>query len=473
MLSNSGLLYSLTLKVNNNILSRFLKGKKLDIIETILATSLFIFSFKKIGVIRSFLSFLLKKIFKIKKINIDSLTLICLPALLLLTVDFNYIYQDGFLLSIGIALLYYFTKAKFSFYKKKERLFFQFLLINVFFFPFKLSFASGTFHIFSYLFSFLLVPLAVISYFVCFFSLLFFRLGNVVSFLYSLLLKITDFFLKFDLKITLFVPSKTAIFIFYIIFFAWLLFFNLNETKIRRILSFSYISSLLVSFSPFLNYFSNEVVFINVGQGDSILLRNKDKTVLIDTGGNIKFDMAEEVLMPFFKKKRIYKLDYLILTHGDFDHDGAKDSLCNKFNVKNVVDSKYEFPIKIGDLYLENLNNYELTGSNENSIAIYTEFIDKKWLFMGDCPSSIEKLIIKDHPNLKTDILKVGHHGSLTSTSLEFLKAIEPKEAIISVGKGNRYGHPSKEVISRLKNEGISIRRTDLEGSISYFSFAN
>ncbi len=472
LLSNSGLFYSLMLKLNKTIFSSFLSGKKEDVAEIILGSFLFLFSFKKIGVIRSFFSFLLRKIFKLKKKKVDDLTLICLPGLLLLAFDFNFAYQDGFFLSMGIALLYYFTNVKFSFYKKKKRLFLEFLLLNVFILPFKLSFSSGQFHLFSYFYSFLLTPIVAFSYFVCLFSFTFFRLGNFVSFLYKIILKLSNLFLKFDPTLSLFTPCKTSIIIFYIFFFIWLIFFNLNEIKIRRIASFSYIFSLLISFLPFWNYFSNEVCFINVGQGDSILLRNQNKTVLIDTGGNIKFDMAKEVLIPFFRKKRIYKIDYLILTHGDFDHDGAKESLCKNFNVKKVVDSKYEFPIEVGDLTLENLNRYNLEGNNENSLAIYTEFIDKKWLFMGDCPLEIEKLIIKDCPNLEADVLKVGHHGSITSTCYEFLKAIKPKEAIISVGKNNSYGHPDSKVISRLKSENIKVRRTDIEGSISYFSFA-
>ena len=472
LLSNSGLFYSLMLKLNKTIFSSFLSGKKEDVAEIILGSFLFLFSFKKIGVIRSFFSFLLRKIFKLKKKKVDDLTLICLPGLLLLAFDFNFAYQDGFFLSMGIALLYYFTNVKFSFYKKKKRLFLEFLLLNVFILPFKLSFSSGQFHLFSYFYSFLLTPIVAFSYFVCLFSFTFFRLGNFVSFLYEIILKLSNLFLKFDPTLSLFTPCKTSIIIFYIFFFIWLIFFNLNEIKIRRIASFSYIFSLLISFLPFWNYFSNEVCFINVGQGDSILLRNQNKTVLIDTGGNIKFDMAKEVLIPFFRKKRIYKIDYLILTHGDFDHDGAKESLCKNFNVKKVVDSKYEFPIEVGDLTLENLNRYNLEGNNENSLAIYTEFIDKKWLFMGDCPLEIEKLIIKDCPNLEADVLKVGHHGSITSTCYEFLKAIKPKEAIISVGKNNSYGHPDSKVISRLKSENIKVRRTDIEGSISYFSFA-
>ncbi|HBX25402.1 MAG TPA: hypothetical protein DEF61_03975, partial [Firmicutes bacterium] len=459
-------------KLNKTIFSSFLSGKKEDVAEIILGSFLFLFSFKKIGVIRSFFSFLLRKIFKLKKKKVDDLTLICLPGLLLLAFDFNFAYQDGFFLSMGIALLYYFTNVKFSFYKKKKRLFLEFLLLNVFILPFKLSFSSGQFHLFSYFYSFLLTPIVAFSYFVCLFSFTFFRLGNFVSFLYKIILKLSNLFLKFDPTLSLFTPCKTSIIIFYIFFFIWLIFFNLNEIKIRRIASFSYIFSLLISFLPLWNYFSNEVCFINVGQGDSILLRNQNKTVLIDTGGNIKFDMAKEVLIPFFRKKRIYKIDYLILTHGDFDHDGAKESLCKNFNVKKVVDSKYEFPIEVGDLTLENLNRYNLEGNNENSLAIYTEFIDKKWLFMGDCPLEIEKLIIKDCPNLEADVLKVGHHGSITSTCYEFLKAIKPKEAIISVGKNNSYGHPDSKVISRLKSENIKVRRTDIEGSISYFSFA-
>ena len=94
--------------------------------------------------------------------------------------------------------------------------------------------------------------------------------------------------------------------------------------------------------------------------------------------------------------------------------------------------------------------------------------MDKVFLFTGDAPVEVEKKILEDNPNLTCDVLKVGHHGSNTSTSEEWLDALKPKEAVISVGYQNKYGHPNKEVVERLEKRNILIRRTDLEGTVTY-----
>jgi competence protein ComEC len=98
------------------------------------------------------------------------------------------------------------------------------------------------------------------------------------------------------------------------------------------------------------------------------------------------------------------------------------------------------------------------------------ELMNKKWLFMGDAPTWVEKKVVEEHPELDCDILKAGHHGSDTSSSLLFLQAVTPEVAILSCGLNNSYGHPHISVLNRLKNLGIKIRRTDEEGTISYLT---
>ncbi|MCQ2773074.1 MAG: hypothetical protein MJ238_07395, partial [Bacilli bacterium] len=167
--------------------------------------------------------------------------------------------------------------------------------------------------------------------------------------------------------------------------------------------------------------------------------------------------------------------DYLISTHHDEDHDGGVTTLSRKYKVKNIVDYNYTFPIQIGDINLSNLNVYWNEGSDENdkSLVLYSEFMNKKWLFMGDAPSSIEEAILLDHPDLDCDIIKVGHHGSDTSSSFEFIKVITPSEAIISVGAKNKYGHPMDSVLNIYAHFGVKIRRTDEEGTISYIRYVS
>ena len=116
----------------------------------------------------------------------------------------------------------------------------------------------------------------------------------------------------------------------------------------------------------------------------------------------------------------------------------------------------------------ENLNVYESDDENSSSLVLYLSLLGKNFLFMGDAPKEIEKQIIQDHPDLRADILKIGHHGSKTSTAEEFLDVIQPQEAIVSCGKKNGYGHPHASVLSLLSSRNIKIRRTDEEGTIIY-----
>ena len=210
------------------------------------------------------------------------------------------------------------------------------------------------------------------------------------------------------------------------------------------------------------------VNFINVGQGDSILIRDRNTNVLIDTGGLKYKDLATSSLINYFKKKEVYKLDAVIITHNDFDHNGALNSLITYFPVKQVLTSYDEFPYKIGNLLFENFNIYNFSDSNDRSLVLMLNFYGNKFLFMGDASKDVEEVIMKDF-NVDADYIKLGHHGSKTSTGEEFIRAVSPKEAIISCGLNNYYGHPNKEVLDILEKEDIKIRRTDLEGTISYY----
>jgi competence protein ComEC len=190
---------------------------------------------------------------------------------------------------------------------------------------------------------------------------------------------------------------------------------------------------------------------------------------MIDTGGIMNMDMATETLIPFLRKQRIYHVDCLIASHGDYDHIGAKDSLMANFKVNRFVEDASEFPLKIGGLTFENYNVYQGSDENENSLVLRTEVLGKSWLFTGDAGKEVEQKIVRDFPDLDVDMLKVGHHGSSTSSTEEFLKLITPEMAIISCGRANKFKHPNDEVLARLEKLKIPYRRTDLEGTITYF----
>ena len=235
-----------------------------------------------------------------------------------------------------------------------------------------------------------------------------------------------------------------------------------------------------------------EVYFIDVGQADSILIVNKDDAMLIDAGNN---DDGEDVVN-FIKEKGIQKLNYVVGTHPHEDHIGGLDDVINSFEVENVMLPDITTNTKTFEDVIESIENKDLeitlpqTGysfkigeancevkstiidkSNLNlaSIVIRLEFGNTSFLLMGDAEEKNEEQM-----NLKpTTVLKVGHHGSTTSTSLDFLRQVNPQISVIMAGKDNNYGHPEQETLTKLDNIGSKIYRTDLNGTITIVSDGN
>ncbi len=228
-----------------------------------------------------------------------------------------------------------------------------------------------------------------------------------------------------------------------------------------------------------------KVYYFDVGQADSMLIVNDNQTMLIDAGNNDD----GELVVSNIKKLGITKLDYVIGTHPHEDHIGGLDNVIDAFDIgtiympkvqantktfEDVLDSinKKGLSItspKIGDTFKVGNANCEVMSTGEDSsnlnstsIVIRMQYNSKSYLFMGDA----EKVNEDARKWPKTDILKVGHHGSSTSSSLNFLEQVQPKIAIIEVGTGNKYGHPHEEVVKRLEKIGATIYRTDLQKDI-------
>ena len=171
------------------------------------------------------------------------------------------------------------------------------------------------------------------------------------------------------------------------------------------------------------------------------------------------------LIIKFLKSKGINKIDKIIISHDDFDHNGAKDDLINNFPVKEIIDDSRINDIYIGDKLFVNLNVNDKR-DNDGSIVLYGEYGGIRYLFSGDISSNKEKEIIDNYSDLKVDVLKVSHHGSSDSTSSEFLRHINPKVALIGAGKNNIYKHPSPEVIDLLNMYRIKYYITFNDGNI-------
>lgn len=253
-----------------------------------------------------------------------------------------------------------------------------------------------------------------------------------------------------------------------------------------------------------------EVDMIDIGQGDSMFVGapHQRGRVLIDTGGTLSyssepwrekqhpFSLGEKVLIPFLTAKGIKQLDALILTHADQDHIGEAETLLKHHKVKRLVIPKgfVSEPkdekvlqtareegvtieeVKRGDvLQIKDLQFHVLSpetpdpaSKNNSSLVLWMETGVLSWILTGDLEKEGEQEVMDVFPNIKADVLKVGHHGSKGSTGEEFIQQLQPKTAIISAGKNNRCHHPHQKVLQLLQRHSIRVLRTDQNGTIQY-----
>ena len=473
LLANSGMFYSFVIEAFSLIFVLKLSEKSAKIAALSISFPYLLFNLFSFALFKVFLINLLKLVFSNCKRfkHFGYLETLSITCMILVILDPTVIYRLEFALSLVlsflfVALLNDFRTEDQSFKSKFITSIKMKIILFFFFLPINLS-MSNSVNIFTLISQIIFIPVFKLFYFISFVSF-FIGYNPILDLSYRILNKCVGF--TSDIFPSFYAPSLDSwvLGIYYILFLGFLILLEKKIHILNKKLVFVSISSIILYFLPIKNAFTAEICFINVGQGDSILIRDKFTTCLIDTGGLKYLDVAKDSLIPFLKSKRIYNIGTLFISHDDFDHSGACDSLINNFNVKKVVKTKDYFPYKIGGLTFENLNIWESEDKNEMSLFLYLEIYNKKFLFTGDASKRIEEKILEYHPNLRVDYLKVGHHGSNTSTSEKFIAAIQPKEAIISCGIDNSYGHPHEETLEVLKKNNVKIRRTDLEGTIVY-----
>ncbi|MCT4605668.1 MAG: MBL fold metallo-hydrolase [Marinisporobacter sp.] len=240
-----------------------------------------------------------------------------------------------------------------------------------------------------------------------------------------------------------------------------------------------------------------KIHFIDVGQADSILIKNGESTMLIDAGNNGDADLV----VNYLKNQGINQLDYVIGTHPHEDHIGGLDAVINNFDIgkvympkvthtsktfKDVITAIKKKGLKITNPTVGGIiplgdakgvilapNSKEYKDYNDYSIVLKLTYGNTSFLFTGDAEGLSEKEMMRNGLDLSADVLKLGHHGSHSSTTIDFLNKVNPKYAVIMTEIGNDYGHPHKETMDKLKNKNIPVYRTDESGNIVATSDGN
>lgn len=488
----SGMHITMFAKILNIILKKLSlnEEKKFLIISFFLCCYLLLVGFSP-SILRGVLFYIFFTLNKIYYFYIKPVNLYIFILGVCLLINPNFIFDVGFWYSflISLALILY------SFKLQSKN-----FVISLF----KVSFLSFIVSIPISLFNFYQINILSIFY-----NILFVPLISFIIFPYALISSLVkpirpifNFFIIILENLSLFLNKisfgklifKRLNMIVYIIYLVIIILFLFCKRKLLLKLFF-----ILLIFHFMIPLFSNNtyIKMLDIGQGDSILLHFNKKSILIDTGGVYSYKNNEadgkifyNIILPAFKSLGIGKLDYLIITHGDADHMGEAIKLIENFKVEVVIFNcgeynnlekklikvlekkkiKYyscikELNIDKNKLYF--LQTKEYNNENDNSNVIYTEIEGYRFLFMGDAGVLKEKDILDTYDISKIDVLKVGHHGSRTSTSELFLKRINPQIALISAGRDNKFNHPHDEVLKLLNKYKVKVFSTKEFGSIT------
>jgi len=440
------------------------------------------------SVVRASLLFILIFINKSLHLNLNNLNILYLLFIFLLLINPFFIYDLGFVYSFltSFGLILFSTKIKGNYIVK---LFSVSLIATLFSLPVTLLnfYEFNLMTIFNNVIivpivSVVLFPLTIITFIMPF-------LEPILVIGFEVLEYISVLCNKLALMIV--VPKINIIFIILYYVFIYLIYKKGFKFLIGII--------FLIVICKLLPYLNNNayIYYLDVGQGDAslIITEHRKDIIMIDTGGvinyskeewqlrNNSFNLADNIIS-FLKSLGITKLDLLIITHGDIDHLGYAEDIIKEITIDTImlnnnhlntkeqellkkVNKRIINNYKRKNIVITNLNKTNLKDENDSSLVLSVSLKQYNLLFMGDAPKKIEQDIINNY-SIRADILKVGHHGSNTSTDIAFLEAINPNIAIISAGRNNRYNHPSPETIANLNALKINYFNTKENGTIKF-----
>ena len=491
LLAISGTHVSVLLAFFSRMFNNIKPKKKLIILSIILIFFGYLTNFQA-SVNRAIFFYIFSNINKIFSFNYNNIHILIFTAIFLIVINPFIVYDLGFIYSfiVSFGIIYYNDKITGNYIAKL-------LKISIISFLFSLPISASVNYevnitsiliniIYVPLISLIIFPLSIITY-----------IFPILETLYTILINFSDFLINIFLNFCIFINIPKYMMILNAIFYILLIIIKQNP---KWIITFILII-IIIKLAPYIDD-SYYLFFLDVSQGDSLIFitPHKREVILIDTGGKIEYEKEEwqksnkkynlsDNTIKFLKSMGTTKINYLIITHGDYDHMGEAINLVENFKVEKVIFNcdelndlekelievlgKKKIPyyscvkeLNVDNNKLYSLNNKDYGNENDNSSVIYTKLNNHKFLFMGDAGVGVEEDLIEKYNLQDIDVLKVGHHGSKTSSGKEFINEINPKYSIISVGKNNRYGHPNKEVLDTLNDS--KIYRTDQDGSIMF-----
>lgn len=460
-------------------LNKITYNKRIKYLITNIFIITYLILFPSSSLLRSAVMSILYSINYLLKLKIKKIDILLLTLGVSLLINPFIIYDLGYIYSYTITFFLVLSSSTLKKKNKTNKIIYISLLSFLVSIPITI-YNSYEINIISILLNIILVPIiSIIILPITILTYIFPILDSILYLFTNTLETISLFISKINItKIIFPKPSLLIIVLYYIIF--------LLSYQNKKYFYLNIILLIIIYISPYLN--SNfEVVMFEVGEADCHLIKypyNKN-TILIDTGKN-EYKIKNEVI-PYLKSIGIKKIDYLIITHGDEDHIGGSITLINNFQVKNVIlnkgtftdlekelvknlnKKKIPYQININKINISNhtiylLNNTKYNNENDNSIITYFTYQKYKFLYMGDASITTEDNLLENYNLNNISILKVGHHGSNTSSSKDFISQINSSISLISVGKNNIYHHPNKEVINNLSKSRIY--RTDINNMV-------